>query len=166
MRDADRHYEQHCGMIREQAWSFAKRTGCEFDELFAQGNLIYCQALRTFDSSRNIKFSTWLYIQLRGRLGDYVKEIRDPRTVPIGPENEPAIPATQARAHALSASLSRLSSEAQEVARLLLSSPLELFGPEATRPKRMLIRKFLRDRNMSCKASTIMRELRAVAYNR
>jgi len=45
-------------LIRKVAWSFAKSTGKEFDELFSEAALAYVEALQSYDPEK-AKLSTW-----------------------------------------------------------------------------------------------------------
>lgn len=47
------------------------RPDVEFDDVLAEAYLIYAWCLKNFSNEKNTKFSTYLYIQLRGRLADY-----------------------------------------------------------------------------------------------
>lgn len=47
------------------------RPEVEFDDVLAEANLIYAWCLRNYDYGKNTKFTTYLYMQLRGRLCDY-----------------------------------------------------------------------------------------------
>lgn len=47
------------------------RPDVEFDDVLAEAYLIYAWCLKNFSDEKNTKFSTYLYIQLRGRLADY-----------------------------------------------------------------------------------------------
>ena len=50
-------------MINQRAWDVSKKTGVDFEELQAQGALIYCKTLEDYDVSKS-SFSTILYISL------------------------------------------------------------------------------------------------------
>lgn len=60
-------------MIESYVWK-AKRKWKQYerDELQSQAFLLFCEALNKYDSSRNVKFSTFLYNELK-RLNDYCK---------------------------------------------------------------------------------------------
>lgn len=64
-------FEKYVDMIRSKAWHYAKVSGVEYEEVEAQGFLIYCECLEKYDVTKS-NFSTYLYIQLN-RLGDFVK---------------------------------------------------------------------------------------------
>ena len=47
------------------------RPEVEFDDVLSEAYLIYAWCLQNYDNSKNTKFTTYLYMQLRGRLCDY-----------------------------------------------------------------------------------------------
>lgn len=63
-------FEKYVKLIQKRAWEYAQKTGYDYDELEAQGYLIYCECLEKFDITKS-SFSTYLYIQLN-RLNDYI----------------------------------------------------------------------------------------------
>jgi len=56
-------FEKFTKMIDKKAWEVSKKTGVDFEELKAQGALIYCKTLESYDVSKS-SFSTILYISL------------------------------------------------------------------------------------------------------
>jgi DNA-directed RNA polymerase specialized sigma24 family protein len=54
--------ENYLDLIRSIAWSFHRTTGIEWDELFSEACLGYCEAERQYDASKNKgKKSSYLY---------------------------------------------------------------------------------------------------------
>ena len=49
----------------------ASRADVEFEDLLSEAYFIYAWCLENYKSDKNSKFTTYLYIQLRGRLKDY-----------------------------------------------------------------------------------------------
>lgn len=62
-------------MIDKKAWEVSKKTGVEFEELQAQGALIYMYILNKYDISKS-SFSTYLYLGLN-RLYEFAYYYRD-----------------------------------------------------------------------------------------
>ena len=58
-------FEKYANMINQKAWEVSKKTGVDFEELQAQGALIYCKVLENYDVSK-ASFSTILYVALNG----------------------------------------------------------------------------------------------------
>ena len=58
-------FEKYIKMIDKKAWEVSKKTGVDFEELQAQGALIYCFCLEKYDSTK-ANFSTILYLALNG----------------------------------------------------------------------------------------------------
>lgn len=68
-------FENYKKMIDKKAWEVSKKTGVDFEELQAQGALIYCKTLEYYDISKS-SFSTILYLSLN-QLYEYAYYSRD-----------------------------------------------------------------------------------------
>ena len=68
-------FEKFTKMIDKKAWEVSKKTGVDFEELQAQGALIYCKTLQKYDISKS-SFSTILYLSLN-QLYEYSYYYRD-----------------------------------------------------------------------------------------
>ena len=68
-----KHFETYVNAIRKSAHHYSSIYNVEYEELEAQGYLIYCECLRTYDASKST-FITHLTSELR-RLGDYAYSI-------------------------------------------------------------------------------------------
>lgn len=66
----DQLYIQHQGTVRKVAHKFYKFTGIEFDELVAQGNLIFCMAYYDYCPG-DCSFNTFLWSRLHAQLSFY-----------------------------------------------------------------------------------------------
>lgn len=51
---------ENINLIRKLAWNFHKKTGIEWEELFSQATLAYCEAMRSYMPEYGRK-STWAY---------------------------------------------------------------------------------------------------------
>ena len=56
---SDEGYKKYENLINKMAWSAALATGLEYDELKSRGNLIFCEAVNTWDPAKGA-FSTHL----------------------------------------------------------------------------------------------------------
>lgn len=65
--------KEHLDMIRAIAWSFYRTTGFDQKELFAQGCLIYCEAVLSFDPERDTKLSTYAYRSIHNQLIHFIR---------------------------------------------------------------------------------------------
>lgn len=63
-------FERYQRMIQKLAHMASDRFSVEYEDMEAQGYLIYCECVRSFDITK-AGFSTYLYINLSGRLKDY-----------------------------------------------------------------------------------------------
>ena len=68
-------FEKFTKMIDKKAWEVSKKTGVDFEELQAQGALIYLYALNKYDVSK-ASFSTFLGLALN-RLYEFAYYFRD-----------------------------------------------------------------------------------------
>lgn len=65
-------FEKYQRMIQKVAHNIGIRYSVDFDEMEAQGYLIYCECVQKFDITK-ASFSTYLYINLTGRLKDFAE---------------------------------------------------------------------------------------------
>jgi RNA polymerase sigma factor (sigma-70 family) len=63
---------ENIGLIKKIAWSFSTSTGLEFDDLFQEAALAYCEARESFNSN-NTKTSTYMWWKISNHLKDYLK---------------------------------------------------------------------------------------------
>ena len=63
-------FENYVMMIRKMAHKYSNVLNVPYEEMEAQGYLIYCECLKTFDISKNVSFGTHLFVQLK-RLNDF-----------------------------------------------------------------------------------------------
>lgn len=66
-------YEQNKKTIFSKAWEYSKKSRMDFDELVAEGNLIFCESLKSWKGGFNASFNTYLTHSLSKRLIDYTK---------------------------------------------------------------------------------------------
>ena len=64
-------FEKYCRMIQKKAWEVSKSNHCDYKEVEAQGFLLYCEALETWDFEKS-SFSTHLFYKLM-QLGSHPK---------------------------------------------------------------------------------------------
>lgn len=121
-------YEDHVNLLRKIAHQF-KHSGMEFEDLMGVANEAYVFASRSFDKSREINFSTFLYTHVKNDLINAViknhrrwcertemESINLAGNVSYSPETRVCF-----LSH-----LRSLSNEAQEVLKMVLSSPSDL----------------------------------------
>ena len=71
-------------IIRRLAWNFIQRTNSrmiEYEDLVQEGILSYYRAMQTFDPNRKVRLTTWIWINVKNTLIDflqkYTKEMED-----------------------------------------------------------------------------------------
>lgn len=68
------HFEKYVNCIRKYANYYSSHYNIEYDEVEAQGYLIYCECLESYDVTKGAKFITHLTIELK-RLKDYCESL-------------------------------------------------------------------------------------------
>jgi DNA-directed RNA polymerase specialized sigma24 family protein len=63
-------FTDYVNMVRDRAHYYSKCYKMEYADIEAQGFLIYCMAIQNYHKKK-ASFSTYLYINLNGRLRDY-----------------------------------------------------------------------------------------------
>lgn len=66
-------YEDMQGLITKTVWDFWKVYGGDVEDLMAQANLIFIEAVDTYNPSKS-KLTTWLMFIIRKRLLTYIKD--------------------------------------------------------------------------------------------
>lgn len=119
-------YQQYQKMVYKMAWKYHWRTGIEWEDLYAQANLIFCEALQAWDPMGGRKFSAFLYHRLNQYLLNYV-------TIPhkvepcINPDDNlmPSGQDVEAQVN-LAIKVAKMSWQAQLVVQTVLHTPAEL----------------------------------------
>lgn len=65
---------KHLNLIRSVAWRFHRATDLEYEELFGEASVAYCNAIKRFDPSKGYKESTYLYFCMRNELINFCKK--------------------------------------------------------------------------------------------
>lgn len=68
-------FDKYANMCRKVAWKFSSARKMDYDDFEQEAFLIYCECLEKYDVSKS-SFSTYLFINLNGRLKSY-KEKND-----------------------------------------------------------------------------------------
>jgi DNA-directed RNA polymerase specialized sigma subunit len=75
-------FDSYVNMIRMFAWKYAKKYHMDYEDVEAQGFFIYSMAVSKYHKGI-ASFSTYLYINLNGRLRDYCKSITTKKALDI-----------------------------------------------------------------------------------
>jgi len=65
---------ENLNLIRKLAWTFAQKTNQEYEELFSEAALAYCEALQTFDPEAGVKATTYAWNCMKNHLINYCKK--------------------------------------------------------------------------------------------
>jgi hypothetical protein len=77
--------KNHLNLIRKIAWSFYNSTGIEWQELFSEASLAYCEALQSYNPERG-KITTHLWNCMKSQLLNFIKQENKYRS-PLCPLN-------------------------------------------------------------------------------
>lgn len=125
MTKDDIKYEDYRLMVFKAAWTFHWKTGFDWEDLCAQANLIYCDALDTWDPNGKAHFKTWLYRRLNQYLLNYVT-IPYKREPIINPEvTMPSKEDIESKVD-LACRIDKMSDKAQKVIWTIFNTPLDL----------------------------------------
>lgn len=116
---------QNINLIRKIAWSFHNTTGLEWDELFQEAALAYCEAMETYNPKKG-KLSLYLWQRMYWRLQTYLqsqdaykfKDWRSKITAIASLEDIKVDPEVESNYF-----WEALSEEAHEIAKVILASP-------------------------------------------
>ena len=106
-------------LLRKIAWSYAKRSRVEFEDLLQEANLAYLEAIRTHQQEKGM-LSTHIWHCVHNHLINYLK-------------SESKYLCENVEEHDISESYSenifdRMTKEAAEVVRIIIDAPWELIG--------------------------------------
>jgi len=111
-----RQLETNISLIRKIAWSFHNSTGEDWDDLFQEASLAYCEALQSYDPKKG-KITTYMWHCISSHLVNYLRKqyhqnghiepVEDIRTVDQPVESTPL--------------MQSLGEDAKEIANMVLS---------------------------------------------
>lgn len=61
-------------LIRSISWKFAQNTNLQYEELFSEAALAYCEAVKTYDPDKGAKLVTYAYWCMKNRLINFSKK--------------------------------------------------------------------------------------------
>lgn len=131
-------------MVYNAAWKSAKKWGMPFDEVQAQGYLVFMEALKRYQKDKNVKFGTFLFSRLR-TLDDYCMRERcfHGRAVQKLIDNYKKNPQEfYTHVSSILENTSQLSPDAKEILRFILECSWEKLGSNIKPSKHMLKRVF------------------------
>ena len=128
-------------LIRKLAWQYARQAfnsgiNLDFEELQAEANLAYLEALRNYDESKG-RVTTYVWHTVSGRLKTYLKEEYAHHLMPLDEEELP---------QSAPSYLDKLSEDAQAIAKIIVNSPNELFAMTSAEAKMKIFVKMLNDK--------------------
>lgn len=109
----------HIDLLRKIAWSYHNSTGFDWDDLFQEATIAYLRAIETWDESKG-KPSTYIWRCVNFHLNHFLWTY-EKQTIPSIPLDMVTYPPS----HAPIPFWEALSSEAQEIAKFVLSRAIE-----------------------------------------
>jgi RNA polymerase sigma factor (sigma-70 family) len=118
--------EKHISQVNKLAWSFAKTTGHEFDDLKSEGTIAMLRAIKKFNPNHGCELSTLIHTTCRNAMVQYLKD-QGKKFPDMNEEVDVADhrPNGHQRYEFLE-SLSSLGTEAKQVLRIIFESPKEM----------------------------------------
>jgi len=68
-------YLKYQNMIAKKAWQWSNRTGWDFEDVMAEGNLVFCQSMATYNPALSA-FSTYLFNSLQMHYGNMYNKMK------------------------------------------------------------------------------------------
>lgn len=138
--------EKHINQVNKMAWSFAKSTGVDFDDLKSEGTLALIRAIRRYDPDRELHLSTLVQIAVRNAMISYLSHSR--KHTPTEAVDVTCRHSSGVQRYEFLDTLSKLGDEAKEVAKIIFEAPCEVLGIAADSSPctvRVAIKNFLFD---------------------
>ena len=154
-----RQLETNIDLIRRIAWSFHNSTGEEWDDLFQEAALAYCEALKTYNPEKG-KITTYMWWCISSHLKNYLK-LEKKQTEHTCSEEE----IVEHPSASFQGGFEKLSKDAQQVAAMVLSNPSKFLAdtPQCARVK--ITKAVFKENHWSWnKIRTAMQDLR-LAYS-
>lgn len=143
-------------LIRKLAWSFHYTTGVEYEELFSEASLAYCEALAKFDEQRGVKFLTYAYTCMRNALSVFCHKQKQ---VPQLMEQLPDTPHYRMPLFEL---LDEFTAETREVVERVLEYPHDYLEVPPKMTRGQLVQELVQEGKTFAKAWGIVREIKTV----
>ena len=155
-----------------------KGVDVEYEELVSQGNLVFCEASKSFKSDKGTKYSSWLCNMLlqklyafgvtQSTLSTYPKSITGVDWAVIEDKEPSGIPPIEAGAE-FGLKVKGMSRDAQLIAKLFTELPVEAIGLQGPAPPRKVrghLRLYLRTMGWSYpRINRTIRELKTAFTN-
>lgn len=149
--------EKNLNLLRKIAWSFHRTTGLDWDDLFQQAALSYCEGLRKYDPSRG-KLTTFMWCKIINDLKLYLKAQEEWKQSTTSIENiDKPIQKTNL--------FESFSNEAQQVAKIILRKPVNFTGKTPKEARLKVIKTLISAKWAYKKISIAFKDLQLALYN-
>lgn len=117
-------YNKYKGQIHSLAYKWSRVLGQDADDLFSEGNLVFCSVAGNWDESRG-KFTTFLQTCIVNHFKSLTSNNRE-RAILIEELPEGTDIRTPEKSYELKSMIESMSEEAQEVVDIVINGPKEL----------------------------------------
>ena len=137
--------KKYLNLVRHIAWSFHKTTGIDWEELFGEASLAYCEALQSYQPKKSEE-STWIFNCVENKLINFCKvEWRNKNPEGIGRWIETTIPTPNYEFFEDRFGGLNLSEDVKWIIRMILRNPQRYYNVNAFRALGIITRD-LRDK--------------------
>ena len=128
---------ENINLIRKIAWSFHRTTGIDWDDLFQEASLSYCEALKNYDPAKG-KLSTYMWWRISSHLTDVMQEHNRYKA----PLEDSSLIKGQHDQYQPEYVFENLSKDAMKIMDVILSEPEEVIPFDLERLTVKIIKKF------------------------
>ena len=154
-----RQLETNIALIRKIAWSFHNSIGEDWDDLFQEAALAYCEALKTYNPKKG-KITTYMWWCITSHLKNYIK-LEEKRNGHICSQEE--MPATPTPASSFD--YESLSEDAQQVAKAVIRDSRKYLSDTPQGARRKIAQNIFQENSWSWnRVRTAIQDLR-LAYS-
>lgn len=125
---------EHINLIRSIAWNFHRTTGIQWQELFSEACLAYCESLKSYNPKKSAS-TTWAYHAMKNALINFCKRESEHRT-PYGVEEW--FESSSLPAYEFFEDLSLLSEDTQKIIRMVRKNPRRYVNRKVNTPRKSL----------------------------
>jgi RNA polymerase sigma factor (sigma-70 family) len=157
---------EHINLIRKIAWSFHDSTGIDWDDLFQEAAYHYLRALKSYDPSKKVSLSTYVWNFVKNELILYIRKENMKGMTPIKePSSTVPLESISMVGYIPHPYWESLSQEAQKAASEILEHPEEFSCLDPLNARLLLRYKLLNNRWPIKNVRNALRDLKA-AYSK
>ena len=117
-------YQDYQKLIYARAWNWSLKSYWDFDDLLAEGNLVFCLARNSFNPEKSC-FSTWLWKNLEIHYGNLIRK-KKIETVDFDINRIPNPDGNSERTVAIAKLIFQMTDDAKLLVKIVLDTPNDL----------------------------------------